>query len=138
MLGYADLDGFKRVNDRFGHEVGDAVLRHVAELIKANVRPDDYVARLGGDEFAILLVRALPVDGVRRLGSIEQAIAESPARLGLRAIRLSASIGAAPYTSDADPSAVIDASDRAMYFRKRRHHASLPDGLRLAVSNQTA
>lgn len=135
MLGYADLDGFKGINDRYGHDAGDAVLRHVADVLKANVRPDDYVARLGGDEFAILLVRALPADGLRRLGSIEQAIADHPARIGLRTVSLSASIGAAPYAPGADATAVIGAADQAMY-RRKRHRRGAPDRLRLAVSNR--
>ena len=53
---YLDLDGFKPINDRFGHSVGDRVLVEVTRRIRETVREDDTVARLGGDEFVVLLV----------------------------------------------------------------------------------
>ena len=54
-LAYIDLDGFKEINDRFGHRAGDAVLRTVAQIFQSTIRRTDTVARLGGDEFGILL-----------------------------------------------------------------------------------
>ena len=70
---FLDLDGFKAVNDRFGHAAGDAVLRQVAARLRASVRLVDTVARLGGDEFAVLLPDVGPAENVRPL--VEKLIA---------------------------------------------------------------
>ncbi|MDP6120860.1 MAG: GGDEF domain-containing protein [Rhodospirillales bacterium] len=63
VLVIADLDGFKPINDTYGHRAGDKVLRRVARLLMNNVRKTDYVGRLGGDEFAVLLTRTSHFDG---------------------------------------------------------------------------
>src|SRR5690606_25074492 len=70
-LVFVDLDGFKQVNDLHGHQVGDALLRPVADLIRGEVRADDVVARLSGDEF-LLLVR--PLDGRAALHAVMERI----------------------------------------------------------------
>jgi diguanylate cyclase (GGDEF)-like protein len=61
VLAYIDLDGFKQVNDSFGHGAGDTMLRHVAALLTRTVRATDYIARLGGDEFAIVFTNTTSV-----------------------------------------------------------------------------
>ncbi len=119
VLGYADLDGFKAINDRMGHPAGDAALRAVADILRVNVRPDDVIARMGGDEFAILLVRTNPADGLRRLATIEDVIAATPTRFGLHAVPVRASIGATTYGAGVDPAAALADADRAMYRRKQ-------------------
>src|SRR5699024_9479051 len=87
-VAYLDLDGFKPLNDRFGHDAGDRLLRAVAERLTAAMRPQDCVARLGGDEFAILLPDlAASEDAQRALERLMRSIS-------------------APYTLEGEPVAV--------------------------------
>ncbi len=113
-----DIDHFKQVNDRFGHEVGDQVLVAVAEELRRSVRADDVVARVGGEEFALLLPGARTDDAVRRVEDLRARCAalEFPAAPGLR-ITLSAGVAeldpAAP-----DVAGLLGRADRGMYRAK--------------------
>ena len=115
---FCDLDGFKQINDRFGHNAGDAVLVTVARRIARCVRTSDTVARLGGDEFAILLedVRD-PVDVDRVTALLLQAVVE-PIDVSGHRVTVSTSIGIA--TSDGADSgeAILRSADIAMYEAK--------------------
>jgi diguanylate cyclase (GGDEF)-like protein len=79
-LVYLDLDGFKRVNDRFGHAAGDAVLVAVAATLVAAVRASDIVARIGGDEFAVLLWNLSAQDARNKSLALERAVAQTAVR----------------------------------------------------------
>lgn len=109
-----DLDGFKRVNDRLGHDAGDELLRRVTNAVSGCVRRADVVARPGGDEFAVLLMGATPDEADRVADSIRAAVgAVWP--LGIRG---GVSIGVAPVSA-----AAADAfarADRALYAVKLR------------------
>jgi len=70
-----DIDHFKRVNDRFGHQTGDQVLRLVAEALTANTRPDDFVARYGGEEFALIMAATAPETAVTVAERIRRSFA---------------------------------------------------------------
>jgi diguanylate cyclase (GGDEF)-like protein len=109
-----DLDGFKLVNDRFGHEAGDELLRTVARAVSGCVRRADLVARHGGDEFAVLLVGATPEEAGRVAEKIRGAVA-AVWPLGLRG---GVSIGAASVGGSAAD--VVSRADRAMYASKLR------------------
>jgi diguanylate cyclase (GGDEF)-like protein len=74
---YIDLDDFKRVNDLFGHRVGDSVLRYVTEVLRASLRKTDFVARLGGDEFALLLPSARQADAGVVLAKVHAALEQA-------------------------------------------------------------
>ncbi|MBI5501871.1 MAG: EAL domain-containing protein [Deltaproteobacteria bacterium] len=111
-----DLDGFKAVNDRRGHEAGDAVLRAVAERLAAGVRKSDTVARLGGDEFGVVLPDLRQADDVlvvadRLLGALRETV-----DAGGRVVAVQASIGVGmrPQHGD-DADALLRAADAAMY-----------------------
>ncbi len=116
---YVDLDGFKLVNDQFGHSVGDALLREIATRLVYCVRASDTVARLGGDEFCVILSDLETIDQAVPVAlKIVQAVG-SMARLGEREVRVSSSVGLAVYPDHAgDADALYRLSDQAMYRAK--------------------
>jgi diguanylate cyclase (GGDEF)-like protein/PAS domain S-box-containing protein len=117
---YLDLDDFKQVNDRFGHEGGDALLRSVADRIRHSLRAGDVPARVGGDEFVALLPNIAGVEGARSVAErISAALAESHAIAGT-ALSCSVSVGVLMVEkSHQDPSAVLRDADAAMYAAKQ-------------------
>ncbi len=117
---YLDLDNFKQANDKFGHDVGDAVLQQIAKRIEACLRNSDTVARLGGDEFVVLLDSINEQDDVRHIAEkIRQAI-EQVIIVNSCEIQLSASIGIArlPIHGDVEKT-LLHHADQAMYKAKR-------------------
>ena len=137
---YLDLDGFKPINDRHGHAVGDRVLVEVTRRIRECVREDDTVARLGGDEFVVLLVGLRATEECvgslqRMLESIHQPIAVDGHIVGL-----SASIGVALFPEDEeDADTLLRHADQAMYLAKlagkNRFHLFDPTSDRRARSH---
>lgn len=118
-----DLDAFKAINDRHGHEIGDKALIHVATLLRNNVRASDSVGRLGGDEFAILLWQVEDASARQKAASLEAMIAASPLSDGGLILTLGCSIG---YTMLEPRDVAEDAltrADRAMYARKAERGA---------------
>ena len=120
-----DLDNFKYVNDRLGHQRGDDVLRHVARAIRRRVRDTDLVARLGGDEFAVVLQgvdaeRAQAVADDLRAG-IREAFTDLPPRAALDASVGVASLG--PEGRAGDVVQLVASADAAMYRVKRAHRS---------------
>lgn len=118
-LGVFDLDGFKAVNDRYGHAVGDLLLREVAHRLQSAARAGDTVARVGGDEFVLCL------GGIDDRASLEQATARFSAALephftpGGRDVSITASLGVAIYPDDAtEASQLHRLADGAMYAAK--------------------
>ena len=122
---YVDLDGFKAVNDRWRHAVGDEVLRTVAQRLTAAVRPQDTVARIGGDEFVVLCGDLTGDDDASEVAerALEALRRPIPHRAGI--CQLAASIGVVPGGGERDPAELIEAADRAMYRAKRRGGASI-------------
>jgi diguanylate cyclase (GGDEF)-like protein len=118
---YLDLDGFKPVNDSFGHEGGDVLLRTVADRLRGCLRPADTAARLGGDEFAILLNGPIDRFGIARVVDRVRAQLDVPVLLGEGVVTtVGASIGVAlgdAGTPDADT--LVRQADIAMYAAKR-------------------
>jgi two-component system cell cycle response regulator len=116
-----DLDHFKRINDTFGHPAGDAVLRHVGELVPRYLRREDVAARYGGEEFAIV-ARSIGVEGARTLGErIRKRIAEAPVTFGHQSIPITGSIGIATLDERkryASADALLAAADQALYRAK--------------------
>ncbi|BEL02237.1 hypothetical protein Q0Z83_004280 [Actinoplanes sichuanensis] len=112
-----DLNGFKHINDTYGHAAGDAVLRHVADLLRACTGPGDVPARLGGDEFAVLTGGDRPA-AERMVERLRAAIAE-PVRIDGRDLRVGASIGLATGPAGVGDH-LLNAADLLMYEEKQR------------------
>jgi diguanylate cyclase (GGDEF)-like protein len=117
-----DIDGFKAINDTWGHGAGDAVLQAVAGRLLASVRRTDSVGRLGGDEFALLLPRSDWVNGNRRAQTIGQMLNDLRVGYAGVSIPVAASLGVQGYdASDVGNEAGLFArADRAMYTRKQQ------------------
>lgn len=118
---YLDLDGFKPINDQYGHEAGDQVLIEVASRLKNSVRTGDTVARLGGDEFVLLIVN------LHNIAELEQMLDRllksivKPHQVSGNEMVVSASIGIALYPLDeADPDLLLRHADQAMYTAKNQ------------------
>jgi diguanylate cyclase (GGDEF)-like protein len=118
---YIDLDHFKELNDTLGHDVGDVLLREVADRLRALVRSTDTVARLGGDEFAVLVEGSGPAHAVQLAERIETALRVP--YVAAPDVPMSASVGIA-HSADAgtEPDAVLSAADTSMFTRKRERH----------------
>ena len=119
---FLDLDGFKAVNDTWGHEAGDSLLREVARRLSDCVRQTDAVARLAGDEFTVLL-EGLSGGRDAVIGVAEKLLASiaMPVPIGETSVQISASIGIALHMSGTDitPDQLVNAADTAMYEAKR-------------------
>lgn len=115
---FLDLDGFKAVNDRYGHAAGDAVLQACAERVRECLRPEDTAARLGGDEFAVVL-QGTDVHGARRVAERLLARLQLPVEHEGRSLQVGCSIGvAAPGHEGTTAQTLLRDADTAMYTAK--------------------
>lgn len=116
---FLDLDGFKEVNDRYGHGAGDAVLCTVAERLTGAVRPADTVARLGGDEFVVLVENATEAGMAALVQRLRAAVSEPVTLRGLT-LDVGVSVGMAlAQDGVSDPSSLVSEADKRMYEVKR-------------------
>jgi diguanylate cyclase (GGDEF)-like protein len=116
---FVDVDGLKRINDRFGHRAGDDVLIEIAKLLSREVRTSDLVARLAGDEFGILLPCTNELSAWHLAVRVVEAVADSEMILSNTRQKLSVAVGVAEVTPDDTPQSVIERADAAMYQIKR-------------------
>jgi len=115
---YFDLDEFKTVNDRFGHAIGDSVLKTVGQALKANIRDCDVAARLGGDEFAALLFKTDIDQAMNKAVAITQAVQAACSDLSESAIQLSVSWGVAECLPNVEPEGILSRADSQMFSCK--------------------
>jgi len=120
---YIDLDGFKAVNDEYGHSAGDAVLRHVGLLLTDSVRESDVVGRLGGDEFGVILNRATAEEAAVKAAALSDKINSSAILYAGVPHRIRASVGVHPIAIVEDPETAIARADEAMYAEKHARRA---------------
>ncbi len=117
-LVYVDLDGFKGVNDEYGHAAGDAVLIHVATVLNEHIRESDLVGRLGGDEFGILLAAADDTGASAKANALVELIREQHIDIGGQEICIGASAGVQPFQPECGAEELLDLADKAMYAQK--------------------
>jgi len=114
-----DIDHFKRVNDTYGHDAGDLVLKQFAVIVKRSVRPVDFLGRYGGEEFTVICDAALET-AVEIAGRVRQAVAATPVKISeAREILITASFGVAEYLPGDTPATVIKRADNALYLAKQ-------------------
>ncbi len=127
-----DVDGFKAINDTYGHQAGDDVLRKVGERLSKSLRASDTVARLGGDEFGVLLVGDVSGIGIQAIISKLSSKVAEPIAVARDSVALILSVGVAMFPGDGVTyEALAAAADHEMYVAKRGHHVvigALPEG----------
>jgi diguanylate cyclase (GGDEF)-like protein len=120
-LAFIDMDDFKIINDRYGHECGDALLEYVAGQLAEITRDSDVVARYGGDEFVIILPGIAAQEASKLLQRLQQHFRENPMQYDDGIIAVSISFGVASMTDQgvADPESLLRAADTMLYSIKR-------------------
>ena len=115
-----DIDYFKKFNDKFGHQAGDAVLKQVASILKKNTRISDYVCRYGGEEMAIILPNTAYEETLKNAERIRKAVEETPFKLSLtQEGQVTISLGISSYDgADETAQDIIKRADNALYKAK--------------------
>ena len=114
----ADLDHFKKINDQFGHLVGDEVLRQVARLLTEGCRQSDTPARYGGEEFAIVAPETTPAAAAELAERLRSSIGSRPLQVHGKTPAITASFGVASSKGRSAPEALVQAADEALYRAK--------------------
>jgi len=121
---YVDLDGFKLINDHYGHQIGDRYLQQATLRMKHQLRPDDIMARLGGDEFAVLLQNATTHEEIRSVVTRLESCFSNPFQIDVNQIRGAASFGVALFPIDGSTEdSLLNSADAAMYIAKHQRRA---------------
>lgn len=118
-IGLLDIDNFKRINDTHGHHTGDAALQHLAEIIRANLRPQDSLGRYGGEEFVIVLPDTDAENAVATLTRLQRALTNRYFLAEGQKLLITFSAGVARLGTDETAAAAVDRADKAMYRAKR-------------------
>jgi diguanylate cyclase (GGDEF)-like protein len=118
-----DLNHFKAVNDTYGHAAGDALLGHVADLLRRNTRESDLVARLGGDEFLVVLRETTAAQANGKAIELRYLAAETPCETGGLLLHPSLSIGVATFAEAAEPRELLALADQRMYLALKSRNA---------------
>lgn len=114
----ADIDHFKLVNDRYGHDAGDRVIRHVSQSMREQLRAGDLIGRWGGEEFILLLPGCDPAGAARLCERMRQHVAQSPCDVGGQHIPVTVSFGVIPLPADEPFEEAVRRADSALYRAK--------------------
>jgi diguanylate cyclase (GGDEF)-like protein len=114
-----DIDVFKSINDRFGHDVGDAVICHVARICREEIRPFDILARIGGEEFVLLLPETTPEQAMMLAERVRQHLEATPFVVDGADVTVTASIGVSEGTQSEGIGDLMKRADQALYQAKR-------------------
>lgn len=127
---FVDLDNLKRINDNYGHGVGDEVIVTVAQRIRSRLRAADVVARFGGDEFVVVLPAVHSAENVERIATVLHEAVREPIAAGDVLVHASLSIGGVIVPPGSDPDEVLRRADEALYRAKRegRDRTVMSDG----------
>lgn len=117
---FIDLDGFKAINDRYGHAIGDELLKNVGHALTSNVRDCDMVARLGGDEFGVLLFRTQKGIAEAKAATLACRIAEIRIEMPTGQVSVNATWGVSTCDMSQTAEQVLARADRLMYMKKKR------------------
>ncbi len=119
-----DIDFFKKVNDTYGHQAGDCVLRAIADVVRGYLRRSDYACRYGGEEFALILTETNLDNAMHTAGRLREACEKKVVTFADMEIRVTVSLGVSTYKIDQEPKMskqdVIEAADQALYQAKRQ------------------
>lgn len=118
VFAYVDADHFKRLNDRYGHALGDKVIQLIARHIRAATRQGDLCARLGGEEFGIFLVGTTLEEAAVIAERLRRDVNASERKLGMPGVNISVSIGMAAHRPGEGAQATMQAADRSLYAAK--------------------
>ncbi len=145
-----DIDHFKRINDVFGHDMGDSALAQVAAVLSSFTRKSDTIARYGGEEFLFVLPDISLQEAIISIERVRQVLAATPFELEQQTVQITASFGITQLTSDYDINLSLKCADEALYLAKRRgrnctayidmddfsatHQAELSDGANLSLN----
>ncbi|MBM3485382.1 MAG: GGDEF domain-containing protein [Alphaproteobacteria bacterium] len=124
LLIYCDLDNLKRVNDRWGHAAGDALIKRAATTLASSVRESDIVGRLGGDEFGVILIQTSRRDGAKRARTLQWLLERTSIGVEGVEVLLKASLGYEACGPEDGVEGLIARADMAMYEIKRRRRAA--------------
>lgn len=125
VVAFMDLDDFKDLNDRFGHETGDAALKKVAFLLTESTRAGDFVARVGGDEFVVVLTHCNASDGEKRMQQLRNMLEKAKIERNGQTISLKVSVGVVPYDATSRMETLLKVADERMYRDKAKRKAKL-------------
>ena len=121
LVCFLDLDGFKSINDRHGHDSGDRMLVHVAQRLRQAVRPGDFIARFGGDEF-VVVCEDLDLGAAEVVTRRLETVVSDPVNIDGLTLQIFASVGAVDGLVSDDPDEILAEADDAMYAAKLRRH----------------
>ena len=112
-----DIDHFKNINDTYGHDAGDVVLKHLAEVMQHTMRQSDIIARFGGEEFIIFLMNTPPAEGVLAANKLREAIETESFMSGSTKIPVTISLGVST-SQESDIATLAKEADLALYYSK--------------------